>query len=186
MLSPFKFTAQDLPHDYHGALSVTWAELEDAGFIDWADPAWSWDAYDDAQRERLQRKISARFEYREIGILPWARFRRQFIRKLNEIMPKYKLIYGKLADENTDLFRESDAYAKSRHVFSDYPVTLLKPGEQDYASNAADDEREEVRDTDTFERLLAIRKQWDDVDVMILDELEPLFSSLMAVSLNGF
>lgn len=186
MLSKFEFTAQNLPHDYHGCVSVTWAELEDAGFIDWADPAWAWDYYDDAQRERLQKKISARFEYREIGILPWARFRRQFVRKLNEVMPKYKLLYAKLDDENTDLFRETDEYGKDRRVYSDYPVTLLKPGEQDYASNATDTEHENIRDADVFERLNEIHERWTDIDVMILDELEPLFSSLMAVNFNGF
>ena len=32
-MEPFKFTADELPHDYHAATSLTWAELEDAGFI---------------------------------------------------------------------------------------------------------------------------------------------------------
>lgn len=186
MLSRFEFDADALPHDYHGCVSVTWAELEDCGFVDWDAAEWQWDAYSDEQRERLQDKISARFEYREIGILPWARFRRQLIRKLNEIMPKYKILYKKLEAEGADLFVASDAHDKRRHVFSDYPVTLLNPEGEDYASNAADDEGETVTYADTFERLESIAERYNDIDVLILDELEPLFSSLMCVSFNGF
>lgn len=185
MLSPFTFDAGNAPHDYHGCVSVTWAELEDCGFVDWDAPEWQWDAYDDAQRERLQEKISARYEFREIGILPWARFRRQLVRKLNEVMPKYKLLYKKLEDSATDLFVTSDTHSKDRRVFSDFPATLLNTENQDYAANATDNEGESVTYADTFERMQDIAGRYNDIDVMVLDELEVLFSSLMTVSFNG-
>lgn len=186
MLSKFEFDADALPHDYHGCVSVTWAELEDCGFVDWDAPAWRWDAYDEEQRERLQGKISARFEYREIGVLPWARFRRQLIRKLNEIMPKYKILYKKLEDGNTDFFRVADEHHKDRRVYSDYPVTLLNANTEDYASNATDSEYETVTEADAYARIEDIAERYNDIDVLILDELEPLFSSLMCVNFNGF
>lgn len=186
MIPKFGFISQDMPHDYRGQMTVTWAELEDCGFIDWDDPAWTWDYYDEEQRERLQKKIADRYEYREIGILPWAAWRRQFIRKLNEIMPKYKILYKKLADPSTNFFLTANDYGKERHVFSDFPATLLDTDNQDYASNATDRQYEDMHEGDTLEKLNAIRKSWDDVDVMILDELEPLFSSFMSASVNAF
>lgn len=185
MLKPFEFTAQDLPHDFHGVSTLTYAELEDCGFINWDDPAWAWDAYNDEQRERLQVKIAARFEFREIGILPAAAWRRQFVRKLNEIMPKYKMLYAKL-DKDFDAFLAGDDYGKRRHVFSDFPATLLNGESEDYASNATDEEHEDLRIGDNLEKYVDFEERYNDVDVLILDELEVLFSDLIAVNFNGF
>lgn len=181
----FEFTAGELPHDYHSAATISFGELADAGFIDWDAPEWQWDAYDDAQRSRLQAKIEARFWFRDIGVLPWARWRQMFVRKLNEIMPKYKLMYKKLNDEATDLFRVSDSYGKSRDVYSDFPASLLNGENEDYASHGSDHEHEDVVDADTYERLMAIAREYTDIDVMILDELDVLFSGLMTVNFNG-
>ena len=186
MLGTFSFDAEDLPHDYHAQVSITWAELEDMGFIDWEEPEWEWDYYDEEQRERLQDKISARYEMREIGIMPPAVWRRQFIRKLNEVMPKYKIMYKKAASLGFDFFLNGDEHEKQRNVYSDFPATLLASENQDYASNASDLERETRREGDTLEKLLRIREKWDDIDVMILDDLEVMFSSLMTTSINGF
>lgn len=185
MLEPFEFTAQDEPHDFHAAQSVTYGELADCGFICWGDPAWMWDAYDNKQRERLQDKIAARFWYREIGILPWAAWRDQLIRKLNEVMPKYKILYKKL-DAGVDMFMTSDDYEKGRHVYSDFPATLLNPDNGDYAANATDRESERVVETDPLEKYIRIEQGYKDVDVLILDELEPLFSRLLTVNFNAF
>lgn len=185
MMEPFKFTADELPHDYHAATSLTWAELEDAGFIDWDDPAWAWDYYDEEQRDRLQKKIAARFEFREIGILPPAVWRRQFIRKLNEIMPKYDKLYEKLSGE-FEIFQTGDDYGKRRHVFSDFPATLLNGESEDYASNATDEEHEDISLGDNLDKYVDFAERYNDVDVMILDELEVLFSDLFAVNFNGF
>lgn len=185
MLRDFEFTAQDLPHDFHSAATISYGELEDAGFIDWTAPEWRWDAYDDVQRERLQKKIAARYRYRDIGVLPWARWRDMLIRKLNEIMPKYKILYAKLADGATDFFQVRDSYGKSRDVFSDFPASLLDSENEDYASHATDNEREDIETGDVLEKFNDIANMYNDVDVMVLDELEPLFSGLMTVNFNG-
>ena len=184
MIDAFEFTAQDLPHDYHSPVSMTYSELMESGFIDWDAPEWKWDAYDEDQRRRLQGKIAARYEFRSIGILPAARWRRQLIRKLNEVMPKYKLMYAKVSD-GFNPFVTEDEYGKGRSVFSDFPATLLN-GDEDYASNANDHEHETVREGDTLEKMDQIAKRYNDVDVLVLDELEPLFSALMTVNFNGF
>lgn len=186
MLQRFEFTSQALPHDYHAASAVTYGELEDCGFIDWEAPEWAWDAYDDAQRARLQQKIGARYRWREIGILPWGAWRDQLVRTLNEIMPKFKLLYYKVNSEGFDPFLAGDDHGKERTVYSDFPATLIDPENGDYASSAHDHEFETRREGDTLEKVTAIRDGYADVDVLILDELEPLFSSLITVNANGF
>lgn len=185
MLDRFEFTAQDEPHDFHAVQSVTYGELADCGFIDWDSPRWAWDAYDDKQRERLQKKIAARFWYREIGILPWAAWRDQFVRKLNELMPKYKFLYKKL-EEEPDFFRTSDEWDKERHVFSDFPATLLNGSNSDYAANATDRESERVTEIEPLDKYVKLANLYNDVDVLILDELEVLFSRLLTVNFNAY
>lgn len=186
MLSPFSFDADELPHDYHAQVTVTWAELEDLGFVDWDEPEWQWDAYDDAQRERLQNKISARYEFREIGIMPPAVWRRQFIRKLNEIMPKYKLLYAKVAAADFNPFAESHEFGGDEAVTYDFPAAMLDSENQDYASMGNSSKHEDVVEGATLDKINAIRRGYDDIDVMILDDLEVMFSSLMTTSINGF
>ena len=39
---------------YFNAVTVTYGELVDGGFIDWTDPAFSWDYYDEEQKARVQ------------------------------------------------------------------------------------------------------------------------------------
>ncbi len=181
----FAFTADEMPHDYHSAATISYGELADVGFINWDAPEWQWDYFDEAQRDRLQNKIAARYWFRDIGVLPWARWRQMLIRKLNEIMPKYKIMYKKLADEATDLFRIRDSYGKSRDVFSDFPASLLNGENEDYASHGSDHEHEDIEDGDNYTRLMEIAREYVDIDVMILNELDVLFSGLMTVNFNG-
>lgn len=168
--------------DFHAVVTVTLGELVTDGWIDWTKDIWQWNAYDEDQRERLNNKIEARFWTREIGILPPGEWRRRFIGKLNEIMPKYSLLYDKIK-EGLDIWQDSDEYHKERNVTSSYPQTMIS-GDQDYASGAGDTEYETIRDGSMLDKLKQFQ-EYDDVDVMILNDLEPLFSSLVTVSING-
>lgn len=168
--------------DFHAVVTVTLGELVTDGWIDWTKDIWKWNAYDEDQRERLNGKIEARFWTREIGILPPGEWRRRFIGKLNEIMPKYSLLYDKIK-EGLDIWQDSDEYHKERNVTSSYPQTMIS-GDQDYASGAGDIEYETIRDGSMLDKLKQFQ-EYDDVDVMILNDLEPLFSSLVTVSVNG-
>lgn len=184
MATGFEFTAQGLPHDYHSPISVTLQELIDCGFVDWSRPEWKWDAYDDEQYARVCSKFDARYGPQSVGILPLAEWRRQVVRKFNEAMPKYRYLYARLAD-GFDPFQSSDTWGKSREVYSDFPATLLGSENEDYAAHATDRQDERVTVGDVYERYVDLAERLTDVDVMLLDEMDVLFSSLITVSVNG-
>ncbi|MDE5995190.1 MAG: hypothetical protein K2G60_06725 [Oscillospiraceae bacterium] len=171
--------------DFHDVVTVTLGELIEGGMVDWDSPDWTFDSYNEEQRQRLCEKIENRYYFREIGILPPGRWKREFLRKLNEIMPKYKLLYAEL-EKGVNILQDRDEYGKARNVFSDFPATQLGGENQDYATNGTDAEFENVRDGNYLDRAEQLNKRYNDVDVMILNEMESMFSSLMTVSMNGY
>lgn len=171
--------------EFHSAISIQLGELIEWGWVKWDDPTWHWDAYNDEQYERLCKKIEDRYWFREIGILPPGQWKREYLRKLNEIMPKYKILYKMIDDNGINIMQDGDEYHKERDVFSEFPQTRLA-GDQDYASNGTDKEYEHLREGSTLDKLEQFARRYRDVDVMILDDLEVLFSSLSTVSLNGY
>ena len=172
------------PADYHAVVSIQLIELVNDGIVDFSSTYWDFDSYDEAQRKRIYEKVQGRFNYREIGILPIRKWHDRFIATLNEIMPKLKPLYKALEDGYSPLNTGSE-YSKSRSIFSDFPQTQLGDN-QDYASNGTDREGEIIRRGDFIETAQALDERYNDVDVMILNKLDPLFSSLMTVNLNGF
>lgn len=171
------------PRDFHAVSTVKFGELVEIGWYNPSDPTWQWDYYTEEQYSRLCTKFVARYWDREIGILPPGEWKRSYIRKLNEIMPKYKKMYEEY--EDIDIMQIKREYGKDRQIYSDFPQTLLSENE-DYASTGKDDEYEKVTEGDPIERLEDMSENFRDIDVMILDELEILFSSLVSVSINLF
>lgn len=171
--------------DYHDVVTVTLGELIEGGMVDWDAPDWQFDSYSEEQHNRLVEKIENRYYFREIGILPPGKWKREFLRKLNEIMPKYKFLYEQL-ENGVNILQERDEYGKARNVYSDFPATQLGGENQDYATNGNDTEFENIRNGNFLDRAIQIQKRYNDVDVMILDDLESMFSSLMTVSMNGY
>lgn len=160
---------------YWSALSITVGELMDAGML---NEAWflTADHYDVPQAKRLWQKFVGRYQFREIGILPPKRWMLRTIAKLNEIMPKYKLLYKAMAD-GANVMNAGDEYHKSRDVFSTFPQTALGGSNEDYASTGTDREYETLREyslLDVNERIAT----YNDVDVMILEELDVLFMAV--------
>lgn len=169
--------------EFHDVVTFALGELYKDGWFDLTDPSWRFPKYSDEQHERLCGKILDHYYMRNIGVLPLAAWKREFLRKLNEIMPKYIILYKKV-DERPDSFNATDEYYKSRNVFSDFPQTQLS-GNEDYASNGTDHQYERIHDgtiLDLSERL----KMYDDIDLQIVDELEPLFSCLLTVNINAW
>lgn len=167
------------PDDYYDAITITVGELvaDDIINLEWFD----FDCFDQAQRARLWSKFMGRFEWREIGIIPVGRWMARVLAKLNEIMPKYKPLYQALADGITPM-TAVDEWHKSRDVFSQFPQTALGGSDVDYATSGNDREYETVRDygmLDVGERI----SEYNDVDVLILNELEPLFCSISSTTL---
>lgn len=170
--------------DFHSVMSIQLGELIEGGLFDWEnDASMRWDSYDEQQYARVCRKFVNRYYYRDIGIIPYKQWLTAYMRRMNEIMPKYKQLY-KLLDSGANVMQELDEYVKSRNVFSDFPATQLGDN-QDYASNATDRQDERIVLGDFIEKSLRIANDYRDVDVLILDELEPLFSCLMTVNING-
>lgn len=174
----------DYKRDFHAIVTITLGELINLGWVNWTEDSWKWDSYNDEQYARLCKKIENRFWTREIGILPPGEWKRTYIRKMNEIMPKYKLLYAAL-DSGIDILQDSDTYHKERNVFSDYPQTRLG-GNQDYASSGTDREYETVIDGSPLDKIEQFADRYRDVDLMILEDLEVIFSSLVTVNINAF
>lgn len=169
--------------DYHSVYTIQLCELINDGWIDFKSSDWDFDYYDLEQRNRLWKKFERRFYYREIGILPPGRWKWELLRKLDEIMPKYKPLY-KMLEEGQNILQHYGEYGKSRNIFSDFPQTMLG-GNEDYASNGTDREHEEIYLGDWIDQLEKI-KHYDDIDVMILKELETMFSCMFTVNINGY
>lgn len=173
-------------HDeYYNAVTVTLGELRDNGFIDWDDPSWQWDYYSKEQYERVTKKIDRRFWFREIGILPPGAWKLRFIGLMNELAPKYANLY-RAVEGGIDPFQTGNDYGKSRKIFSDFPASQLGGDNQDYASTGTDYEYEDVHQGDITEQLKKYYDNYDDPDMLLLNELDVLFSSLYSVSIGGF
>lgn len=180
MVEHFEYPA--LERDWHGVINLPLGELIENGVIDFSSKSFDFDSYNDEQRNRFWKKFEGRYYFREIGIVPYGRWRRRLIAKLNELMDKYKWAY-KAIDEGINPWSTFDEYVKSRNIDSDFPQTLLN-GESDYASYGRDYESERIQFGDFIEKLNSI-KDVSGIDEMILDELEILFSSLLTVSMNA-
>lgn len=172
-------------NDFHAVSTIQLGELIDCGWFNWSEEdGWIWDYYSEEQKIRLQRKIDNHYFWREIGILPPKQWKMEFLRTLNEIMPKYKWLYAKIED-GFDPFLEYDKWGKSRRIGSEFPQTMLS-GNSDYASDGDDREYEELKTGDVLEKWLKFQDQFRDVDVMIIEDLDCLFSHLSSVSFNGW
>lgn len=180
MIPPYDMS--DAPRDFHAVVTVTLGELITDKWVDWTDPSWHWDAYNDEQYTRVCEKFNNHFWDREIGVLPPGSWKREVLRKFNEIMPKYKLVYQAL-DTGVSVLQVSDTYGKNRNVFSDFPATQIAPQNQDYASNATDNQFETFVQGDFLDKMAKI-KDYNDVDLMIINDMDSLFSCFYSVSLN--
>lgn len=178
----FGFGGFEELHEYHDSDSVQLGELVEVGWFDLSDKTyWNWPMFSEEQDNRLREKIVNRFWNRGIGVLPPGLWRRQFLELMAEIMPKYILMYQVL-DEDGNIAGHSGEWYKSRNIFSDYPQTQLS-GNSDYASTGNDTEYERIRRADILETMDRLR-DYRDVDQMILEELEQMFSCLVSVSIN--
>ena len=180
-VTQYQFDTQ-IQRDYHAVVSITLGELINDGIVDFSDCEWDFDSYDKEQRDRFWQKFESRFYFREIGLLPFGKWKKRLLGKLNEIMPKYKWAYKALAEGN-DPWQNASEYNKSRSIDSDFPQTLLG-GNSDYASYGRDFEHEKIMLGDFVEKMNSLAGI-EYIDSMILNELEVLFSSLVTVHINA-
>lgn len=180
----FEFDSDCNVPDYHSVVTIQLCELANDGFFDLNRSDWDFGPkYTQEQHVNLCNKIVKHFWFREISLIPPGVWKVEFLRKMNEIMPKYMNWY-KALDDGVLLGTESEYY-KSRNIFSDFPQTSLRGDSQDYASTGNDVEYEKIRQLDPLE--LADRlKNYTDVDLAIINEIETLFSCLFTVNINGY
>lgn len=175
--------------DFHGVMTYTFGELLDMpGGVDWDNTAWSWRdiAYDDTQYVRCCKKIENRFYDRELGVLPASRWKRHFLRLIAEIMPTLKPLYAAIDGNSDIMLSDMDTWHKMRTVFSDFPATQLAEN-QDYASNATDNQYETIANGDFMTKVNRIRNgEYVDIDVLLLEHLETCFSPLWTVNINNY
>ena len=160
-------------------MTITLGEWYELGFYrPLENDSWRFDSYSDEQYERLCAKFLNRFYDREVSNTVPNRWKRSYLRKLNEIMPKYKLLYERV-ETGVNPFQESREREKSRDIFSDFPETMLS-GNSDYASTGTDRESDMLREGNAVELAMKFADAYNDVDVMILNELEhTLFTGIM-------
>ena len=170
--------------EYHAVYSIQLCELINGGWIDFSDESWNFDMFDEEQRNRFWNKFMRHYYWREIGITPPGRWKWEVLRKLDEVMPKYKPIYQALKD-GQDILQKYGEYGKSRNIYSEFPQTQLSGLNQDYASNGTDREHEEIYLGDWFEKMKEL-KNYDDVDLMLVKEFETFFAVMFTVSMNGY
>lgn len=183
-MDPFKFTAQNLPHDYHSPISLTLSEAEDAGFFNLDTIVWNY--HDGDQKKRVISMIRGRYSDMSLGVLPVTRWLRMFTNRLNELMARYEPLYKRISQNDFDWMGVDDEYGKERHIYSDFPQTLLNGENQDYASTGDDREHELRHMGDNMEKYIRYTRAVEALDVLVTDGVESMFSSLMAVNINAF
>lgn len=177
--------------DFHAVYTVSLGELIHDGLVKFDDGTWyqqpnglpiAW--YDDEQRDRFWAKFGQYYFYREIGELPYKRWKDDLLAKIALLMPKYNLLYKALA-KNSDPLQEYDEYGKSRNIFSDFPQTMLS-GNEDYASTGNDSQFERIRQGSFVEKMNALVYDYNDVDFALLQELDSHFYCVLTSNMNGY
>lgn len=173
--------------DYHSVQTIELGELIECEVFTWARIDWFDARYSDAQYERLCRAFEDRYWLREIAITPVGVWMRRLHYKLvYDLMPKYRPLYAQLESGEFDPLQNGGKYGKRRDINSEFPETLLSGTDEAYASSGVDSEYEEIgRDGSIAENAAIYAEQFRAVDVMILDELESLFSCLYSTNANG-
>lgn len=168
--------------DFHSPMTISLGELLHDGVVVWTMPELDWRqvAYDDEQFWRTTHKVEDHYFERDVGILPVRAWMRAYRRLFYETMPKMKLIYQAL-DDGVDFMRVADDYGKARRVGSMFPATQLKPN-QDYASDAADNEYENVHEGNFFTQA-ELWEAYTDPDLYLVNQCEKLFSSMFTATL---
>lgn len=168
--------------DWHATTTIQFGELIESGF-DWGKNEY-YHEFKGERREILNNKIEDRFYWREICVVPPGKFKHFLVRKLNEIMPKYKMLYDLVDSGDMRVLRKETSNSKSRNVYSEYPQSQLQ-GSADYATNANDNASGSTNDGAPIDMAVDFQQRYNDIDVMVLDELDVCFLSLMTLNING-
>lgn len=189
MIDRLEFEDDGTAIDRYDPVSVTLGEWAEMGFyVPYTEDAegavvpaeqWAWDYIDLAQYRRVSDKFLAHYYFRAAQDMPPFRFAYEYRRLFNELMPKYRALYGRV-DAGIDPLQASAEFTKGRDIFSDFPATMLS-GNSDYASTGNDREQDITREGDIVGAVSNYVRYYNDVDVSLITEVgEQLFSSFIA------
>lgn len=157
--------------------------------------------FDETYRETLCKKIILHYYTREIGFETVGLWKLKLKTKMNEIMPYYNNLYN-LRVQDKNLFNNVDitkVYTKdntgdgtSRNMYSDTPQgSLQNVDNETYLTNASKNisnakSNEQYSETVTglngsytyIELINQYRKYFEDIDMMIINDLGDLFMRL--------
>ena len=172
-------------------VTITIRDLLDGGFclFDTEDryPIW-----DENHRAELEKKIIEHYMFRQIGFETAGRFKFELNKLMREIMPRYIKIwattqykYNPIENYNMREGSVDTAESKSASRFSDTPQGSIDNLDK-YLSSANKDEGDSKSEheawrngnigvTTTQQMIEAERKVTIDVDMMIIEDLNPLF-----------
>lgn len=98
----------DVP-DYHAVTTIQLCELANDGFFDLTRKDWDFGPkFSAEQHAALCKKITNHYWFREIGLVPPGIWKIEFLRKMNEIMPKYIPWYKLVAEKAKDIGHSFD------------------------------------------------------------------------------
>ena len=104
--------------------------------------------YDQAYKETLEQKIIKHYYYSELGFETVGRFIDRLDAKMNEIMPKYNIMYKSLSDKPIDLqiTKSSDMVKTGTHVndVDKLDTTVLDDDTTNIASSVVDSDSSDV------------------------------------------
>lgn len=177
--------------EFHAVYTMQLGELIRDGAIDFTDGTWyvqgngspiKW--YNDEQRDRFWQKFEQHFYWREIGELPFKRWKWDLLARIAELMPKYCLLYD-ILDKGVDPMQLENEYGKSRYIFSNFPQTMLSDNE-DYASTGNDSQYERIKDGSFFDTMQEFQEFYKDPDLALLQELDSFFYCVLSSNMNGY
>lgn len=173
--------------DYHSVQTIELGELIESGVFTWARIDWADAAYSEEQYSRLCAAFEDRYWLREIGITPVGMWMRRLHYKLvYDLMPKYRPMYAQLNNGDYNPMQHGGKYGKRRDINSEFPETLLNGSNESYLSSGTDSEYEEIgMDGTVTENAMLYAEQFKAIDIMVLDDLETLFSCLYTTNVNG-
>lgn len=87
IIEPIDFDSVYEP-EFHSVSNLCLGELYRDGWFDLTEQSWDFPKFSEEQHARLCKKILNHYYMRDIGILPLGAWKREFLRKLDEIMPK--------------------------------------------------------------------------------------------------
>lgn len=158
----------------NATFTIVFGELVEKEY-DWGQDVYM-GSWSDDRRIKLNEYIINHFYYREISLVPLAKWRRKMISKLNLILPKYDFILNRI-DDDINIFQDSLSKSKERNLHSDFPQSELK-GDSDYATNSDDVEKLEEVEGNTLDTILKLYEEYESVQKKIIDELEVMFISV--------